>query len=1049
MGKPEFVLLKASAGSGKTHALSLKFLDYVLSSGREGGPSGAPPLQRILAITFTKNAAREMKERILTWLKDAYLGDAQAIEQIREKAGVPASLLPSRAGRAVERILDEYTDFQVETIDSFMATVFKASAVDLGFAPDFEIVLESAELLDEAFYQHLRTIHKKSPDAPVFERILDDLNRYRKESEAFAWDPTGDIRTKLGSFHARLTAQASDVVTEDLSREFSRAVKSIGTAAAALDKEVQESGLPPSARSSLYSKIRPAVAGRTFSDLVGASFKTVPVKKPAAGSKDAAARVAYALVEKAWKRLEKAVAGYSLLYARTFFAPYLQAYRSMSATLDSVKRRLGVVFIEDLNRQLARYIDAGLVPDIYFRLGDRIDHFLIDEFQDTSPIQWRNLRPLIEESLSRGGSLFIVGDTKQAIYGFRDADYRIMRDLEEGTDAFPSVERTGIEELRENWRSGEAIQSFVRRVFLENPDPAYREVAARSGLCQFDQEVIPENRGRGYVEYVVLDKAAEGETENGEDEGQAPEGETLSPGEDGTEKGRVQSFVRELRDRGYANADIAILTYKNETVVRAASWLNEIDVPIIPFSSLDIRERKIVGEILALLRFLDSPPDDLSFGAFLLGEVFGRAAAAASSAEDWRAFLFERRGSKAAPLYAAFRERFPALWNALLEPLFKSVGFSPLYDIAVSIYRAFDVFARFPGEEASLAKLLEVIKAFEADGKNDIGEFLAMTGEAGGEAWTVDVPEAVDAVRIMTIHKAKGLGFPVVILLLYGEQWRAPDFFLSSLGEAGVRVLKINKPLAEIDDGLRAVYEETRSRDEVNRLNTLYVALTRAAAELYVIGVKGPRDKFPFTLLGEGFVSAGVKPEPWRKEGPARGERAALRWNEGPFEVPSSPREALNAESRRRGELVHRLLAGIEYAEGGWATAIGSAVRALRSGEEETRLSGEIGAQLASRLEGSPLAAWFERRPGRRILRELVFCDGQGRAYRLDRVVVDPDAVLVIDFKTGEETPARAWIEAGRDQVRTYLAIVRDVFPDKAVRGLLAFVDRGAWEAVE
>ncbi len=123
-----------------------------------------------------------------------------------------------------------------------------------------------------------------------------------------------------------------------------------------------------------------------------------------------------------------------------------------------MKRHEGRIFIEDVNKRLAEYLESDIVPDVYFRLGEVIFHYLIDEFQDTSPIQWRNLLPLIENSLSQGGSLFVVGDTKQAIYGFRDADYRIMRGVE-ARNPFPSA-RHRVEELDTNYRSDGAVIAF-------------------------------------------------------------------------------------------------------------------------------------------------------------------------------------------------------------------------------------------------------------------------------------------------------------------------------------------------------------------------------------------------------------------------------------------------------------------------------------------------------------------------------------------------------------------------------------------------------------
>ena len=217
------------------------------------------------------------------------------------------------------------------------------------------------------------------------------------------------------------------------------------------------------------------------------------------------------------------------------------------------------------------------MPDIYFRIGDRVWHFLIDEFQDTSPLQWRNLFPLVENSLAMGGSLFVVGDTKQAIYGFRQADYRIMRALET-ENPFPSAGHS-LHELDVNWRSRPRVLDLAAAVFRGNAPrlTQYREAAARSGLSDWAQEPRP-GSDAGYAE--VRDPRARrgGARRNGE---------------------ALRRIMTELSARGYGWGDIALLATKNEHVVRATSWLNEMNIPFISFSSLDVRGRRIAGEILA------------------------------------------------------------------------------------------------------------------------------------------------------------------------------------------------------------------------------------------------------------------------------------------------------------------------------------------------------------------------------------------------------------------------------------------------------------------
>jgi ATP-dependent helicase/nuclease subunit A len=1080
---PEFVLLKASAGSGKTHALSRRFADFLLAPGASGEvPRGLP---NILAITFTRTAAREMKERILAWLKEGFSGEGRMAAQLLRDYGVSKAELARRAEVAVEKILAGYTDFQVETIDSFTAMIFRSLAVDMGYAPDFEIALEHSDLIEYAFARFLRRVKETTTEGSTFREILDDLILQRGERSRYAWDPTPGILERLNKLQSRLAAQPQSLVLDDFGPARTEVIRKITATAAALKKEVDVSGLELSARGHYAKRIIPAIEDRRFADLLDCSFKTFPVKAGKAAKGGAAEAVER--IQARWASLEDHVRDYARLYARDFFLPYLRAYQSLQSTLDAVKRRQGILFIEDVNQELSHTLDKGIVPDVYFRLGDRIYHYLVDEFQDTSPIQWRNLEPLIEESLGKGGSLFLVGDTKQAIYGFRDADYRIMRHLEAEPGYFGSV-GASVRELKTNYRSDQAILDLVKGLFLgleddaEGNSPEYGRLAALSGLDDFDQSVLPGREGRGLVSYILLEKEAaaaageeEAETETGSEEDATP-----AVAEDSPERAELQSLVTGLRRRGWRASDIAVLTYKNADVVRVASWLNELEIPFIPFSSLDIRGRKIVGEILSFLRFLDAPPDDLAFAEVLLGGMFAALPTEEAGPlgpdadfldiEARRRFLHECSRDKDLPLYTALRRRRPALWDRYFEPFFKSVGYLPLYDLVTRIYRVFDVFRLFPREEAALTKLLEAIKGFEGEGRNDLREFLLFTGkeEDADANWTIDVPREIDAVRIMSIHKAKGADFPVVICLLYGEKPHAEDFHLFTDGE-GVHVYKINRMLAAADPDLARTYDERRDREWVDKLNALYVALTRAKHELHIIGLRKRSDKFPFDLLERVFDrkeqtpaslagavryeftrGAAVVPEGARDGIEAPGRPVEHRG--GPFEPPASTRETLNLARIKRGEWVHRLLAEIEFVREGWTAEVAAALSRLRPSGPEAPVAREAAETLVRVLENSPGAAWFEPRPGRRVFREFDVCDASGNVNRMDRVVVDPDAVLVVDYKTGtEKDPARRsrFEDEDRAQVARYVALMKEIYPGRPAGGVLAYLDQLRFEAVE
>ncbi len=331
------------------------------------------------------------------------------------------------------------------------------------------------------------------------------------------------------------------------------------------------------------------------------------MKKP-----DSRAEEFYGRIAARWLEAGELISQYASYHVRTCLTPYLKVYGQFSQVVEAVKRRQGKVFIEDINRNLAEYLNSEIVPDVYFRIGETIFHFLIDEFQDTSPIQWRNLFPLLENSLSQNGSAFVVGDTKQAIYGFRAADYTIMKSFE-SRNPFPSAAHS-VQELEVNYRSLQRILDFNDKVFKDivAKSGSYKDAGERSGLTDYVQKVREGRESAGYAEVTIFER----------DDESPPERE------------KIKEIVKELHERGYGYGDIAVLTQRNEDAVRATTWLNEEEIPFISYSSLDIRRRKITGEIVALLNFLSSPTDDLSFATFVLGDIFAATTAEQSSGDS-------------------------------------------------------------------------------------------------------------------------------------------------------------------------------------------------------------------------------------------------------------------------------------------------------------------------------------------------------------------------------------------------------------------------------
>ena len=1007
---PQVTVLKASAGSGKTYSLTERFVQFLLS---DKIPQNH--LRNILAITFSNNAAKEMKERILSWLKDIYFGDPDKIEDLFEILSLKKEHLPSKAGAAIDEILKNYTEFQVKTIDSFMTSIYKASAIDLGYSPDFEIVMAPENIMAYAFNRFLRRVREGTQEAEFLERLLDIILRSKREEAAYLWDPSKDFLEETVELYYKLSGIVKDAKITDGEKEIASIKKEIRDAAESLNGFIEKSGLQKSGRSSFYDILK-MVRNNNFPDLIDKGLISIPVNKP----KKADENPWYEKISGQWDLLGHQIKKYIGLHATTYYTPYLKTYEAFKDILEEVKKREGTIFINDINKKLSDYLDHEIVPDVYFRIGEMIYHYLIDEFQDTSPIQWSNLFPLIENSLSQGGSLFAVGDTKQAIYGFRNADYGIMKGLE-SKNPFSSAHHN-VKELEINYRSLEGVVDFSKEFFkkvVANHEK-YRDPASRSGLIGYDQRVKEDHKGSGYVEVIKCEKSDD----------------------DPPEKRKIQDLIKELAQRGYSYSDVAILAYRNENVVNITTWLNEIEVPFISYSSLDIRTRKLTAEIVALLTFLDSPPDDLSFAGFVLGDIFRKALERDRKRfelKELHEFFFRNR--KNAPLYKAFQKEFPELWEVYFEELFKSTGYLPLYDLVCEIYRLYRAFDHFRGEEATLIKILEVIKNFEGEGRNNPGDFLkyASDEEAGESDWTIDVPAGINAVKVMTIHKAKGLGFPVAIVLMYEETIRWSRYILDEETD-GVNLLRINKKISEASDFLQEKYEEERHKDLVNKLNTLYVGFTRAEDELYVIGVQGKRNQFPIDLLQTADSPIGSKKAPRpRPPGPTQ-EDLKLYYHPDPIKLHFAADQELNLEERLRGEFIHRVLYFIDALNENTESELERIIKRVNDELKADYPVGEMKKNLMQFMELEEIRPYFIDKPGRTIKREQDFSDPGGSLFRMDRVVIDKDQIVVIDYKTGTEKRAE---KEYMSQLRSYIRILKEIYPDKTVEGMIAYVDLG------
>ena len=1011
---PHVMVVPASAGSGKTTELTRRLIQLLLSEAIPQSDFG-----NILAITFTNNAALDMKQRVLKTLKEVHFGRSDEEEALRTILPEHAGRIRAQAGLLVSRLLERYSEFHVQTIDSFLARVFKAGAIEFGFSPDFAITLSSDQLISEAFASVTRTVGGEPGMIPLFEELVDLALETGGAEGRFIWNPYEELSHQAKLLYGKLVQHAAPILVRDRSDELRVCAQELIACVLELDRQIEGSAVRPSAGFEKYAG--EARRGNT-ERLLGLRVPDPPVVKAGAKPSDYARAVEDCgpLVERI-RDLRSRLKG---LNARQHFLPYARSLAALQQAIEEARRRRGEVDIGEVARRLARFLESDVVPELYFKLGEEVRHFLIDEFQDTSPVQWHVLHPLIANALSEGGSLFIVGDLKQSIYSFRGADWRIMHELVT-SNPFPMAGPPDVRPLVTNYRSGERILAFNREVFQKIvPSVVESGAAEASGLATYRQDAAPKLRTKGYVETVFLAR----------DDLAAPERDAI---------------VRILEDclrRGYQKRDIAILTPTNDAVIAVSSWLNEKSIEFISHSSLDIRSRKVTAEIVALLRFLDSPVEDLAFASFVLGELFAGALGQirpGPSLEEVRGFIRTTLAASlpSRPLYALMREQYPELWKELFEDLFTRVGYLPLYDLVSEVCAAFRVFDVMPYEEAAVVKLLEVAQEFEEKGLTTVRDFVRYCDEQSDDAdWTMALPADADAVQIMTVHKAKGLGFKVVIALLYDTKPRTESATFMEEDD-GLTLVRLTRESEEVPE-LSEQYARKRQDEEVDRLNKLYVALTRAEEELYVISVKRDTAGQPSEFLPPEGYEQRERPVKVRPGRARAATPAALLHQNGRRHREEHPFKKISIAQTARGEFIHAVLEAITVLETDVPSQVRGAIGRAAARSRETLPTGLIGE---AELSEGPLVAFlnhpevrplFEAKTGRRVLNEQEFSDASGRLLRMDRVIVDRESVTVVDFKTGDEA------DAYQDQVNDYMALLKHVFPGKTVRGALAYVDR-------
>ena len=1073
-------IYRASAGSGKTHLLTGFYLKLIFSPQLlPETHSGEMKFSEILAVTFTNKATGEMKSRIIDQLfhlsQDPLHSDYFAdIAPAFAKGGLsePAELqrvsdaIRDKATRLLVQILNEYSSFNISTIDSFFQRIVRSFARELNIPGNYEVELDADRVLEAAVTNFLDKLNSK--DDPHLFNWMVQFSEKRIE-EGSGWD-----------FRSSLIALAKKILGSEIYRQHSDAIRTftsdkqrLGQYARMLDKLVrdwrttcislgeqgkrllEQYGLEKtdfawkgSGTISYFDKLRtgnPDPPSQRFIDVADQPdklFRRMDIPQQARDDFQQLMQQCIALTSgDTYENYLTALVIQSNFYELGILA-------NIDKEMTAYCNEQNIMLLSSTTEMLSRLIDQDDAPFIYEKTGTRIHSYMIDEFQDTSGMQWGNFKPLLSNSLAQGYQNLIVGDVKQSIYRWRGGDWNLLNSEINDYEAWSHHDDST--SLTTNWRSLPAIVQFNNAFFLDLATKLDQMIGSQhiqAIYADVEQHIAPPKQGddkpKGYVSVSFLEP---------KDEAGIP---IKSPHVDDfiAEASRqLPLVIIELQQKGFRPSDIVILCRRN----KECSWVAEAllryknehpDSPycmdIISGEALLLSARPAIQALIHLMTHLLSPDSDI-LSAIAWCSIF--------QLDDCTP---EEAIEKYFQLDASKRAFHPELAHR------------PLYEMTEELIALLPDQAR-QQDAPFLQAFRDLVLEFVQTKGSDLSAFLVWWAQTGSSK-SITTPAEQDAVLIMSIHKSKGLGKPAVILpfaswdldlnpgssdIIWCEPQESPfKVDLSDTGTADpgtnrniLLPISLNKRLERTifkDD-----YAEERERVVIDNLNTAYVAFTRAK-EALIIMVPKP-DKADGTALKDRlqqYCTAQGKPNGLILGEWPRTDTLATK-DEQPSSPSPSPASGIvpptrlpnitilhdparpDITAKEKGNYIHAVMQEIRTADE--ASQVISDLYARGTIDATVIAEPQMQQTIARILAMPEVAPWF--RHGLQVLNELTIMNTEGQRERPDRIVITPEGqAIVIDFKTGSNHPGY------RRQVARYMQLLRQLGYN-SVTGFLLFI---------
>lgn len=828
MPKNAISIYDASAGSGKTYTLVKEYLKIILLSKKHDA------YRSILAITFTNKAVHEMKSRVVESLSEFAKEQPsekalRLMQDIQTDTGMALPKITEKAKAIIKNLIHNYAAFDISTIDKFTHKVIRAFAHDLNLPITFEVSLDTESLLTEA----VDAIIAEAGTDETLTNLLVDFTMEKTDDDK-SWDVSHDImetgklilnendREEITHFKNKTISEFIEIKNKlnELTKALEAATVELATNALLL---LENKGVNlKSFSSGFFPKHLISIQEKRFNPAHKSyhRFEDIKINKTATDTVLIESLIPdlLALLDSIYKNFER----------KHFYEAFLKnitplsLLNTVSNELAKIQKEQNVLSIAEFNKLINDQIQNQPAPFIYERLGEKYRHFFIDEFQDTSQMQWQNLIPLIDNALAsedlnkEQGSLMIVGDPKQSIYRWRGGKAEQFIALSKGANPFVNPDWKPFT-LGTNHRSYSEVIDFNNQLFgflsgqFTNED--YIDLYKNHSHQEFNAK-----KG-GYVHLSFVPKIEK-----------EPMDETEVLGKKDLYLAATLATIAKVRASGFTYKDIVILTRKKAPGTAIANYLTEHNIPILSSESLLLGASSEVQCLINLLRYLKNNNDLQSKANFLYYMASQQAVFAKHE------FIAQGMEHKSEATFQGWLTEFD------LSLSFQAIRKKSLYEATEIIIAKVIPMAN---RNAYVQYFLDIVLERDIKNQSGISDFLTYW-DTHADKLSIPSPEGNDAVRIMTIHKSKGLEFPVVIFPFAEEDyskgprekmWLNADEEVIGLPKA---LVDKSSKVAGYGEDATVLYQQKTQEELLDNINVLYVALTRAEEQLYIIsGMQG------------------------------------------------------------------------------------------------------------------------------------------------------------------------------------------------------------------